>query len=72
MAEQMALVNTCFEGEMRTKNYPNEYIFRYSDEQKAQIEDFRYSNRIPTASKAFRRLLELGLAAARVEKEKAA
>jgi hypothetical protein len=50
---------------MRTDNYPHEYILRYSSEQKAQIEDFRYSNRIPTASQAFRRLLELGLEAAR-------
>ena len=49
---------------MKTKNYPNEYIFRYSDAQKEQIEDFRYANRIPTASVAFRKLLELGLEAA--------
>jgi hypothetical protein len=58
-------VKLIFEGKMRTDNYPNEYILRYSDEQKAQIEDFRYSNRIPTASQAFRKLLALGLEVAK-------
>jgi hypothetical protein len=64
------LRNLIFEGIVRTKNYPNEYIFRYSDEQKAQIEDFRYSNRIPTASLAFRKLLDLGLEAAARQPER--
>ena len=54
---------------MRTDNYPNEYILRYSNAQKAQIEDFRYSNRIPTASQAFRKLIDLGLEAAARQSE---
>lgn len=48
--------------------FPVKKLVNLTDEQAAQITEFRYDQRLPSDNEAIRRLLELGLAAAKAEK----
>lgn len=53
----------------RTPAYPVKKLIALSEEQAAQIADFRFEARINSESDAMRRLIELGLEAARQQKD---
>jgi hypothetical protein len=48
--------------------YPVKKLVSLTDEQARQITNFRYDRRLPSDNEAIRRLIELGLEAAKAEK----
>jgi hypothetical protein len=47
--------------------FPVKKLVNLTDEQAAQITEFRYDQRLPSDNEAIRRLIELGLKAAKSE-----
>jgi hypothetical protein len=52
--------------------YPVKKLVNLTDEQAQRIADFRFSQRVPSENEAIRRLIELGLEAARREPQEKA
>jgi hypothetical protein len=50
--------------------FPVKKLVNLTNEQASQITAFRYDQRLPSDNEAIRRLIELGLEAAKVEKGK--
>jgi hypothetical protein len=50
--------------------FPVKKLVNLTDEQASQITKFRYDERLPSDNEAIRRLIELGLEAAKAEKGK--
>lgn len=54
----------------RPPTYPVKKLIALTEEQAAQIVDFRFEARIASESDAIRKLIELGLEAAKLQKER--
>jgi hypothetical protein len=50
--------------------FPIKKLVNLTDEQASQITKFRYDQRLPSDNEAIRRLIEMGLAAAKTEQGK--
>jgi hypothetical protein len=48
--------------------FPVKKLVNLTDDQAAQVTEFRYDHRLPSDNEAIRRLIEMGLATARAER----